>query len=162
TRSSRPTARAARRSARAASPAPASRRCFTSTGSARSAMARTAWACTRASGAPLASERSLSTAAGPSPLAITQPAGGRPRGPTRPAEEGIAAVLGGELLRQLARPAGPAAQPQVGQGRQRLVGTLVVEVGVTVIGAEEAVADADLVVAAVVLVVADEDVQLVV
>ena len=78
------------------------------------------------------------------------------------AEEQVAAILGREPRFQVAEPARgrPAAEDR--ERRQGLVGALGVEVRIAVIRAVEAVIDADQVVAAVVLVVAHEDVQLLV
>src|SRR5262249_44011249 len=83
-------------------------------------------------------------------------------GPAPLAEKQTAAVLGGEVRFEVADATGRRAQPQVGQRRQCLVGGLLVEVRIAGGGAEEGVADANLIIAAVVLVVADESVHLVV
>ncbi|MFO0964110.1 MAG: hypothetical protein U0793_00800 [Gemmataceae bacterium] len=81
-------------------------------------------------------------------------------GPAPLAEEEVAAILRRERRLKVADAAGGGAEAQVGQRRQRLIGVFVIEVGIAVVGPEEAVADADLVVATVVLVVAHEDVEI--
>src|SRR5262249_4720372 len=78
------------------------------------------------------------------------------------AEEETSAIGGGQGRFEVTDTSGRRAKAEVGQGWQRLVGPLVVEVRITVVGAEETVTDADLIVTTVVLIVADEDVQLVV
>ena len=72
----------------------------------------------------------------------------------------IAAVLLRKLCLQIANTSRGGTEPQVGQRRQGLVGPFVVEVRVAVVGAEEAVTDANLIVAAVVFIVANENVEL--
>ncbi len=78
------------------------------------------------------------------------------------AEEEIAAVRGRKRRLQVGDAPGGGAPAEIGERRKGLAGMLLVEVGIAVVRAEEAVVGADHVGAAVVLVVADEDVQLVV
>src|SRR5439155_1448707 len=143
-----------------------------SAGSLRSATARRACTWTRGSGSVRATSRSSRTepfawARAHTPCIRPRTPSLRPRSASRRgtvahhrppplAEEQVAVVFGREARLQVTEPAGRRAQPQVGQGRQRFVGALVVQVRVAVVRAEEAVADADFVFAAVVLVVADE------
>src|SRR5262245_20398699 len=76
------------------------------------------------------------------------------------AKEEDASVFLRKMSLQIARTACRRAQPEVGQRRQSLGGPLVVQIRIAMVGPKEAVADPDLVVAAVVLIIAHEDVQL--
>src|SRR5205807_2155338 len=74
-------------------------------------------------------------------------------------EKQIALVFGRELPLELTEPASRRAEAEVRQRRQRFVRPLLVEIRVAVIGAEKAVADADHVSAAIVLVVAHKNIH---
>src|SRR5439155_14090376 len=76
------------------------------------------------------------------------------------AKEQVAAVLRREVRVQIADSAGGGAEAEVGERGNGFVRAFIIKVRIAVVGSEEAVAEADFVVAAVVLVVPDEDVEL--